>query len=105
MCNVGLRKYYMVWMISNSHRLKLGRFNSEVLELHRLHADLIMMCKILNFICINLKNCISVSTMDSARKNTFKLYKYRANLDIRKIFLLRKILMCGNHYQMTFLLN
>ena len=43
--------------ISYSHRLKLC--NLEVSELCRLHADLIMMYKILNgVLCVYLENCI-----------------------------------------------
>ena len=71
--------------ISYSHRLKLC--NLEVLELRRLHTDLIMMYKILNgVICVNLENYISLPTMHHTRGNTYKLYKYRAKLDIRKFF-------------------
>ena len=73
--------------ISYSHRLELC--NLEVLELRRLHIDLIMMYKILNgVICVNLKKCISMSTIHSIRGNAFELYKYRAKLDIRNFFLL-----------------
>ena len=73
--------------ISFSNRLKLC--NLELLELLRLHADLIMIYKILNgVICVNLDNYISLSAMHQTRGNTFKLYKYRAKLDIRNFFLL-----------------
>ena len=43
--------------ISYSHRLKLC--NLEVLELRRLHTDLIMMYKIFkDVLCVNLEHCI-----------------------------------------------
>jgi hypothetical protein len=58
-----------------------------MLELRRLHADLIMLYKILNGCTyVNLKNCISVSTIHSTRGNKLKLYKYHAKLDVRKYF-------------------
>ena len=52
-----------------------------------MHADLIMMYKILNGVTrVNIENRISLSTMHHTRRTTFKLYKYRAKLDIRKFF-------------------
>ncbi len=58
--------------ITYSHRLELC--NLELLELRHLHADLIVMYKILNgVICLNLENCISLSTMQHNRGNTSKL--------------------------------
>ena len=66
--------------ISYSHRLELCNF--ELLEIRRLHADLIIMYIILNDdICVNLENYTSLSTMHHNRENTFKLYNYRAKLD------------------------
>ena len=78
--------------INYPHRLKL--YNLAVLELRRFHAHLIMMYKILNgVICVrpNLENCTPLSTMHATRGNTFKLYKYRAKLDIRNVFPVRTV--------------
>ena len=42
---------------------KLKLCNLELLELRRMHADIIMLHKILNgHICINLDNCICLSS-------------------------------------------
>ena len=66
------------------NRLKLC--NLEPLETRRLHADLILMHKILDgTFHVNLHNCVSRSyytTMD----NKYKLTKYHAKLYIRKYF-------------------
>ena len=53
-----------------------------------MHADIIMLYKILNgHICINLDNCICLSSGEhSTRVNRLKLYKFFANLDIKKYF-------------------
>ena len=67
-------------------RLKLC--NLELLELRRMHADLIMLYKILNGrMCINLDNCICLSSGEhSTWGNKLKLQKFFAKLDIRKYF-------------------
>ena len=67
-------------------RLKLC--NLELLELRRMHADLIMLYKILNGrICINLDNCICLSSGEhSTRGNRLKLHKFFVKLDIKKYF-------------------
>ena len=44
---------------------------------------------------------ISLPTMHHIRENTFKLYKYRAKLDIRIFFLLLELLMYEINYKMT----
>ena len=65
-------------------RLKLC--NLESLETSRLHADLILMYKIINStIHVDLHNCVSVS-YSITRGNKYKLNKYHAKLDIRKYF-------------------
>ena len=65
-------------------RLKLC--NLESLETRRLHADLILMYKIINStIHVDLHNCVSVS-YSITRGNKYKLNKYHAKLDIRKHF-------------------
>ena len=65
-------------------RLKLC--NLEPLETRRLHADLILMYKIINStIHVDLHNCVSVS-YSITRGNKYKLNKYHAKLDIRKYF-------------------
>ena len=68
----------------NQDRLKLC--NLEPLETRRLHADLILMHKILNgTIHADLQTCVSIS-YSTTRGNKNKLAKYHANFDIRKIF-------------------
>ena len=65
-------------------RLKLC--NLEPLEIRRLHADLILMYKIINgTIHVDLHNCVSIS-YSTTRGNKCKLTNYRANFDIRKYF-------------------
>ena len=68
----------------------------ELLELRRMHVDLIMLYKILNGkLCINLDNCIFLSLGEhSTRGNRFKLQKFFAKLDIRKYFLLYEDIFC-----------
>ena len=71
-------------MCYQNHRPKLC--NLEPLETHRLHADLILMYKIINgTIHVDLHNCVSIS-YSTTRGNKYKLPKYHAKLDIRKIF-------------------
>ena len=89
------KRLYGMNGIDYSRRLELC--NLELLELRRLHADIIMMYKILNgVICVNLENYISLSAMHHTRGNTFKLYKYRAKLDIRKFFFSMRIINLWN---------
>ena len=65
-------------------RLKLC--NLESLETRRLHADLILMYKIINSnIHVDLHNCVFIS-YSITRGNKYKLNKYHAKLDIRKYF-------------------
>ena len=55
------KRLYGMHDICYVDRLKLC--NLELLELRRMHADLIMLYKILNgHICINLDNCICLSS-------------------------------------------
>ena len=67
-------------------RLKLC--NLELLDLRHLHANLIILYKILNgSICIDLDNCICLSLrVHSTMGNRLKLQKFLANLNIRKYF-------------------
>ena len=66
-------------------RLKLCHL--EPLETRHLHADLILMYKIINgTIHVDLRNCVSIS-YSTSRGNKYKLTKYHAKLDIRKYFL------------------
>ena len=82
-------------------RLKLC--NLESLETHCLHADLILMYKIINgTIHVDLHNCVSIS-YSTTRGNKYKLTKYHAKLDIRKYFLPLELLMLGTFYIMTLL--
>ena len=80
------KRLYGMHNICYVDRLKLC--NLELLELRRVHADLIMLYKILNgHICINLDNCICLSSGEhSTRGNRLKLHKFFAKLDIRKYF-------------------
>ena len=80
------KRLYGMHNICYVDRLKLC--NLELLELRRMHADIIMLYKILNgHICINLDNCICLSSGEhSTRGNRLKLHKFFANLDIRKYF-------------------
>ena len=80
----GLRKMYY------QNRLKL--FNLEPLETRRLHADLILMHKILNVtVHVDLHNCVSIS-YSTTRGSKYNLTKYHAKLDTRKkIFAFRTI--------------
>ena len=65
-------------------RLKLC--NIESLETRSLHADLILMYKIINStIHVNLHNYVSIS-YSITRGNKYKFNKYHAKLDIRKYF-------------------
>ena len=65
-------------------RLKLCNLKS--LETCRLHADLILMYKIINgTIHVDLPSCVSIS-YSTTRGNKYKLTKYHAKLDIRKYF-------------------
>ena len=58
--------------------------NLEPLETRRLHADLILMYKIINStIHVDLHNCVSIS-YSITRGNKYKLNKHHAKLDIRK---------------------
>ena len=60
------KRLYGMNDISYFHRLELC--NLELSELRHLHADLIMINKILNgVICVNLENYISLSTMHHTR--------------------------------------
>ena len=82
-------------------RLKLC--NLESLETRRLHADLILMYKIINnTIHVDLHNCVSIS-YSITRGNKYKLNKYHAKLDIRKYFLPLELLMFGTFYIMILL--
>ena len=83
------KRLYGMNVIRYSHRLELC--NLEELELRGLHADNIMIYKILNgVICVNLENYISLSTMLYTRGNNLKLYKYRAKLNIGKFYFYEK---------------
>ena len=65
-------------------RLKLC--NLEPLETRRLHADLILMHKIINgAIHVDLHNFVALSH-SITRGNNYKLTKFRAKLDIRKYY-------------------
>ena len=58
--------------------------NLEPLETRRLHADLILMYKIINgTIHIDLHNCVSIS-YSTTRGNKYKSTKYHAKIDMRK---------------------
>ena len=82
------KRLYSMHNICYVDRLKLC--NLELLELRRMHADFIMLYKILNeHICINLDYFIYLSSGEhSTRGNRLKLHKFFAKLDIRKYFLL-----------------
>ena len=65
---------------------RLKSFNNELLELCRIHIDLIILYKILNgLICVNIDNCL-ILQMSNIRGNKCNLVKYYSRLDIRKIF-------------------
>ena len=81
-----IKRLYGMHNICYVDRLKLC--NLELLELCRMHADLIILYKILNgHICINLDNCICLSSSElPTRGNRLKLHKFFAKLNIRKYF-------------------
>ena len=77
---------------------RLESCHLEMLELRRLHADLIMVYKILNgAICVKLDNCLSLSNVRSTRGNVFKLNKYHVKLNIRKFFFGSRIINVWNY--------
>ena len=66
-------------------RLKLCYL--EPLETRRLHANLILMYKIINgAFHVDLHNCVSISC-STTRGNKYKLNKYHTKFDIRKYIL------------------
>ena len=82
---------------------KLKLRNLESLEIRRLHADLILMYKIINStIHVDLHNCVSIS-YSITRGNKYKLNKYHAKLDIQKYFLPLEQLIFGTFYIMILL--
>ena len=87
LCSVGLpKRLYGKYNICYVNRLKL--FNLELLELSRMHADFIILYKILNeSMCKNLDNCVCLSSGEhSAWGHRLKFQKFFAKLDIRKYF-------------------
>ena len=65
---------------------RLKSFNIELLELRRIHTNLITLYKILNIlICVDIDNCLTLS-MSNTRGNVCKLVKHYSRLDIRKYF-------------------
>ena len=66
---------------------RLKSCNIELLELRRIHTDLVMLYKNLNgLIYVNMDNCLTLSK-SNARGNVCKLIKHYSRLDIRKYFL------------------
>ena len=58
--------------------------NLEPLETRCLHADLILMHKVINStIHVDLHKCVSIS-YSTTRSNKYKLTKYHAKINIRK---------------------
>ena len=65
---------------------RLKSFYIELLELRRIHTDLITLHKILNgLLCVNIDNSLTLS-MSNIRGNVCKLVKYYSRLDSRKYF-------------------
>ena len=61
--------------------------NLEPSEVRRQHNDAIMLHKIFrSHVSVNMNNCISLSQSNYTRVNIYKLDKFRAKLDVRKIF-------------------
>ena len=86
MYNVDSLNDCLVYQINYVDRLKSR--NIELLELRRIHTDLIILYKILNsLICVNIDNCLTLSmSITIGRGNVCKLAKHYARLDIRKYF-------------------
>ena len=86
---------------------RLKSCNIELLELRRIHTDLIMLYKILNgLICVNIENFLTLS-MSNTRGNVYKLVKHYPRLDTRKhFFALRvfKYLTFGIHCLMIIII-
>ena len=72
----------------------------ELLELRRIHTDLVMLYEILNgLICVNIDNCLTLS-MSNTRGNVCKLVKHYSRLDTRKYFLHLELLKFAIHFLM-----
>ena len=67
------------------------------LEVLRLHNDVTMLYKILhNHVSVNMYNCISLSQTNYTRGNIYKLDKFQAKLDVKKIFYAYRIVDVWN---------
>ena len=76
--------------INNVDRLK--SCNIELLELRRIHTDLIMLYKILNgLIYVNMDNCLTL-LMSNTRGNVCKLVKHYSRLDTKKYFFALRVI-------------
>ena len=70
--------------------------NIELLELRRIHTDLVMLYKILNgLIYANMDNCLTLS-MSNTRGNVCKLVKHYSRLDTRKYFFAFRVIDIWN---------
>ena len=70
--------------------------NIELLELHRIHINLVMLYKILNgLICENIDNCLTLS-MSNTRGNVCQLIKHYSRLDTRKYFFALRVIDIWN---------
>ena len=75
---------------------RLKSCNIELLELRRIHTDLVMLYKILNgLMYVNMDNCFTLS-MNNTRGNVCKLVKHYSRLDTRKYFFALKVIDIWN---------
>ena len=75
---------------------RLKSCNTELLDLRRIHTDLIMLYKILNgLIYENMDNCLTLS-MSNNRGNVCKLVKQYSRLDTRKYFFALRVIDIWN---------
>ena len=75
---------------------RLKSCNIELLELRRIHTDLVMLYKILNgLIYENMDNCLTLS-MSNTRGNVCKLVKHYSRLDTRKYFFAFRVINIWN---------
>ena len=75
---------------------RLKSCNIELLKLHRIHTDLVMLYKILNgLIYVNMDNCLTLP-MSNTRGNVCKLVKHYSRLDTRKYFFAFRVIDIWN---------
>ena len=71
-----------------SYAARLRQLNLPILELRRLHIDLIMCYKILfNLVDVEFDDFFRYSTVVTTRGHPFKLFKEYSDVNARKLFL------------------